>query len=326
LLPANVSIRTVTRVLNDEPLVNKKTRLAVQKVISETGFKPNLIARSLRTGSTNFIGFIIPDTVNPSFTEFVRGATDFFDTYNYHIIICSTDDNLDKEISLIKDFSTMWIAGMLIVPTITENRDKSIFDSVSWPIVIVDREISGLNRDLVKINNFDGAYRAVKYLIDLGHKKIAVIAGLKSIKDSIERYKGWEKAMKEKQLYRKDLINWGENTTESGKKITQYILKKHKDIDAIFACSDVTAFGSIQAIEENGFKIPEDISLIGFDDTYISRFLRPPLTAVHYPLYETGKKAAEILLNRIIDHTNIEPIKIVLNCDLTIRDSVARKK
>ncbi len=325
---AAVSVKTVSRVINDDPLVSDRTRIKVQGVMEKLGYRPNLLARSLRKKSTKFIGFIIPNTTNPSFTEFVRGSTEVFDLHGYHVIMCSSDDNERKENQIIKDLKAMWIAGMLLIPSYTENRDMGVFESILFPTVVVDREIPGLKRDLVVINNTEGACQAVRYLVQNGHRRIVILAGVKSIRNCVERYLGWETAMKESNLFDKDLIFWDTTSVsiDSGYRMMQAALEKVGVVDAVFACSDIVAIGAMQAIEEKGYRIPQDLSIVGFDDIAVSEYLKPPLTTVHNPMYEMGKKAATVLVKRIKDTPDFEPEKHVIECALKIRGSVEKGK
>lgn len=320
---AGVSVRTVSRVLNNSTSVSEATRAKILAVMDRFRYKPNYFARGLRKKASNFIGFAIPNTTNPSFTEFVRGSTEVLDKYGNHVIMCSSDDDEKKEDRLIRDFKAMWIAGMVLIPSRTENRDLSIFESIRWPTVLVDREIHGLDMDLVVIDNVAGAQKAVDYLVESGHRRIAILAGVAAISNCVDRHKGWEAAMRKNGLYDNELVFWDDSSVslEAGHRMMSKALEQLSRIDAVFACSDIVAIGAMQAIEEKGLRIPEDISLIGFDDISVSEFLKPPLTTVHNPMYEMGKKAAAVLMDKI-EHKSDNHQKYVIDCTLKLRSSV----
>lgn len=320
-----VSVGTVSKVLNFNGTVGKNNRDKIIKTIKELNYRPNRIARSLSKGKTKNIGFIIPDIKNPFFPEIVRGASDVLMSDGYYVFLCSSDNDPNKEDLYINDLISMWIDGIIIAPSDTENRDINIFNNIISPFVVVDREIKGLEKDLVIINNKKGAYNAVSYLIENGHKKIVVLAGSKYTKTAQNRLAGWKMAMEERSLFKEEFVFFGDFSIESGYKMIKEVFNRLGLVDAVFACDDLIALGAIQAIEEKGYKIPDNISIVGFDDIYLSRFLKPPLTTVKQPIYEIGKIAAEILLDRINNPEEFSPKKIVVEGNLIFRESVKRK-
>ncbi len=322
---SGVSVGTVSKVLNYDMTVGEINRKKVMRTIEELNYKPNKIARSLSKGKTKNIGFIIPDITNPFFPALVKGASDVLISEGYYVHLCSSDDDPDKEDLYINDLKSMWVDGIIIAPSDTENRDVSVFNTITVPIVVVDREIEGLNRDLVIINNKEAAYEAVNYLIDNGHKKIVLLTGPEYTKTAQTRFEGWKKAVGEKKLFKKELVFWGRFTIDSGYEMMKKVFDNLGKVDAVFACSDFIALGAIQAIEERGYKIPDDISIIGFDDIYLSRFLKPPLTVVRQPIYDMGKTAGEILLKKMNNISDFVPERVVIKGKLVIRGSVSRK-
>lgn len=321
----NFSAKTVSRVLNNDPMVRDNTRAMILETIKKYGYRPNIIARSLRQQKTNMIGFIIPDVLNVSFPTLFKGASDVFEKNGYYSFLSSSDNNIEKEYEFIRDFNSMLISGMVLIPAYSMDRDVSIFNSLSTPIVIVDRELEYINKDTVIISNRQGAYDATKYLIRQGHKKIAILAAPLKIKSARKRLEGWENAMKENRLYSNDLIFSGEFSIASGHSMMKSVFDSIKKVDAVFASNDYIAIGAMRAIEEKGMKIPQDISIIGFDDIYFSQYLKPSLSTVAVPLYEEGRQAAEILLERINGNTSKEVKRIVLESSLVIRESVSRR-
>lgn len=321
---AKVSIKTVSRVINDEPMVSKDTRSKVKTIIEELGYQPNLVARSLKKRKSNTIGFIIPDIGNPAFTEMVKGCMDSLNSKGYYTLLGSYEDDSKKEVDFIRDFNSMLIDGMVIIPSITEDRDISIFKNINCPVVLIDREIDGLNIDTVISGNSNGAYRATKYLMSLRYKKIAFLGGLKTVKPAKKRFEGWKKALDEKKLYDEDLVFWGNFSIESGYSMINQVLDRFSDIDAVFAGNDMVALGAMNAIKDRNLSIPDDISIIGYDDMFFSQYLNPSLSSLDAKLYLVGKTAAELLLERIKNPTDFKPKRIVIECDLILRDSVSK--
>ena len=322
---ARVSVGTVSKVLNYNETVSEINRKKVIKTIKELNYTPNRIARSLSKGKTKNIGFIIPDITNPFFPALVKGASDILISKGYYVHLCSSDNDPDKEDLYINDLKSMWADGIIIAPSDTENRNISVFNTIMSPFVVVDREIEGLNKDLVIINNKKGAYEAVNYLINNGHKKIVLLAGPKHTKTAQNRFKGWKKAVDEKKLFKEEFAFWGKFTIDSGYEMMKKVFNNLGKVNAVFACNDLIALGAIQAIEEKKYKIPRDISIIGFDDIYLSRFLKPPLTVVRQPIYDMGKIAGEILLDRMTNSSDFIPKKVVIEGKLVIRGSVSSK-
>jgi LacI family transcriptional regulator len=218
----------------------------------------------------------------------------------------------------------MLIDGLMIIPSTTENRDISIFEKINCPVVLIDREIDGLNRDTVISGNKDGAYRATKHLINTRHKKIAFLGGLKTVKPAKKRFEGWKKALDEKNLFIEDLVFWGSFSTESGYLMMNDALKRMGSLDAVFAGNDIVALGAMNAIKDKKLDIPDDISIIGYDDMFFSQYLNPSLSSVAAKLFVQGKTAAELLLKRIKDPIDFKPKRIVIECDLVLRDSVSK--
>jgi len=320
-----VSVGTVSKVLNYDKTVSEINKRKVIRIIKELNYRPNRIARSLSKGKTKNVGFIIPDITNPFFPELVRGASDLLISNGYYVFLCSSDNDANKEDFYINDLVSMWIDGIIIAPSDTENRDIGIFNKIISPFVVIDREIEGLNKDLVIINNKKGAYEAVNYLIGNSHKRIVILAGPQYTKTAQNRFMGWKKALEEKALFREEFAFWGNFSIDSGYEMMKKVFDNVDKVDAVFACNDLIALGAIQAIEEKKYKIPDDISIIGFDDIYLSKFLKPSLTTVRQPIYDMGKIAAEILLDRMSSSKDFVPKKVVIEGNLIERGSVAKK-
>jgi len=322
---ANLSVGTVSNVLNGVETVKEENRAKVMRIIKKYGYHPNRVAQSLARRATKNIGFIIPDIKNPFFSELVRGSQDYFDEKGYYVFLCNSDGEIDKEEYLINDLVSMWIAGIIIVPNCSKERRIEIFKELKVPFVIVDREIEGLKSDTVIVNNKKGSYEMVKLLIGKGHKKIVALMGPKDVRTSMKRYDGWKKAMIENGLQDENLCIWGEFSIDSGYEMAGQIINKIGDLDAIFAGNDLIGIGVIQYLKDNGIDVPGKISVAGFDDLYVSKIIRPCLTTVRQPAYKIGKIAAELLFERVNNPVDIKSRRIVVDGELVIRDSVKEK-
>ena len=322
----NYSTKTVSRVLNNDPMVSDKTRKLILDTIKKLGYRPNIIARSLRQQKTNTIGLIMPDILNPAYPMLFKGAADVLEKNGYYTFVSNTDDNAEKEVEFINDFNSMLIAGLIIIPS-SRGKNADVFNDILIPTVILDRELSGVNKDLVTSDNEKGAYEATKLLIDNGHREILMLSGPVHTVAIQKRVDGWKKAMVENDLYNEDqlIISEVSFSIRTGHEMMKMALEKKHQIDAIFSCNDTIAIGIMQALTEFGKSIPEDISLVGFDDSYISQFLNPPLTTVRQPFYEEGKISAEILLDRIKNNREEKVKKIILGTKLIIRETVAQR-
>lgn len=322
----NYSTKTVSRVLNNDPMVSDKTREFILDTIKNLGYRPNIIARSLRQQKTNTVGLIMPDILNPAYPMLFKGAAEVLEKNGYYTFVSNTDDNSAKEIEFINDYNSMLIAGLVIIPS-SSGKNADIFNDIIIPTVILDREISGVKKDLVTADNEKGAYEATKLLIDSGHKEILMLSGPIHTIAIQKRVDGWKNAMVEHDLYDKShlIVNEDSFSIKSGYEMMKMTLEENQPIDAIFSCNDTIAIGAMQAIAEYGKSVPEDISVVGFDDSYVSQFLKHPLTTVRQPFYEEGRIAAEILLDRINNIGEEKVRKVILETRLIIRETVAER-
>jgi LacI family transcriptional regulator len=322
-----LSTGTVSNVINNPKIVRENNRKKVLEAVNKFNYIPNKIAKSLSKKRTKNIGFIIPDIKNPYFPEIVRGAQDLLMKNQYYIFLCNTDNDSDKENSYIEDLLSMWVDG-IILDSCSSYRNIEILNNIKKPIVLIDREIEGFNRDIVVVDNEVGAYKMTKYLIENGHKKILNINGPKDLSTARERYKGWERAMVEYGLeIRDDQVFWGGNSVEKGYEIMTGLLKNIDicNFDAIFASNDVTAVGVIECLKEKGFNVPSDISIAGFDDINFVKYIKPALTTYRNHVYKMGEVAASLLLE-IINTTRFETTKkITINGEIIVRESVRKK-
>ncbi|MCG0276298.1 MAG: LacI family transcriptional regulator [Thermosediminibacteraceae bacterium] len=323
---AKVSIATVSRVLNNSPLVSEKTRERVKKAIEELNYSPNVIASALTKKSTLTLGLLIPDIANPFFAELARGVEDASADFGFNIIICNTDYRSDKEAEYIRLLKQKSIDGFIISTAYYNDENVINLIKSNTPVVILGRDIDGEDMvvDVVVSDNVNGGYIATKHLIDLGHKNIACLLGPPQVKVNLDREKGYLKAMEEAGLkVRPELIVFGDFKVEFGfKKAIELLSLEHRPT-AFFAANDLTAIGVIKAARFMGLEVPRDISVVGYDNTMLAEIVDPPLTTVNQQMRKMGYMATEFLIKRIKGESSGGQ-RIVLDVDLVVRRSTSR--
>ena len=322
---AGVSTTTVSRVINNKVEgVSEVTRKRILEIVKETKYKPNPLARGLITKKTKTIGLIIPDITNPFFPEIARGVEDIANKNGFNVFLCNTDDDPDKEKKYIEALKEKYVDGIIF--TVASNpryeHINELFDC-GIPIVMMDREMEKEDMKCVYIDNFEGGYIATKHLIELGHKNIGCITGPLKSKSAIDRYKGYEKAMIESNIpINKELVIESNYKIEGGILATERLLNNSM-LTAIFVCNDAMAYGSYKAIKKRGYSIPEDISIVGFDNIYLSQMVEKELTTVSQPTYDMGVSAAKMLI-KVIDGKRINKKHICFKPELIIRESTSK--
>ncbi|MGI1691725.1 LacI family DNA-binding transcriptional regulator [Thermoanaerobacter uzonensis] len=318
---AGVSIKTVSRVINNQRDVKPETREKVLKIIKEIGYQPNAIARGLRMKKTYSIGVIIGDITNNFYSDIVRGIEDFALSKNYSILLANSDEMLFKEKMYVKVFLEKQVDGMIIVPSVgAKDYLKPILKKM--PLVFVDREIEGLNVPSVTVDNEEGAYELTKHLIiDHGYTKIAYISHTIGVTTSEKRYAGFKKALYEFGITPiEEIIKLNNKTIEDGFNATQEIIMSGYRPQVIFTSNNLLAVGAMKALKYYSIEVPRDIALVTFDDFKLAEGFRPHLTVVSQPSYEMGKVATNLLFKQIEENA-IQNEKVVLPTKLIFRES-----
>jgi LacI family transcriptional regulator len=313
-----LSISTISYVLNGKKKVKKETYEKIMKAVENTSYIPNQLARGLKTKVTFTIGVIIPDIANEFFPEIVKGIDDMANKYNYSIILCNTDNDVNREKKSVNTLLSKDIDGIIFIGTA---KSHTILESkTNLPIIMVDRSLGGKYSSVVT-DNYRGGYMAAEYLIGLGRKTIALLSGPAIIQNFFDRIKGYRDALRDNNIhYREDYAIDCEFTIKSGYDGTLALYKKQARVDAIFAANDLIALGAIRALKEIGKAIPDEVAVVGFDDIALASMSVPSLTTIKQAKYEMGQRSAELLINRIHDKT-IAPEHIVLAPILVQRES-----
>ncbi|WP_141432109.1 LacI family DNA-binding transcriptional regulator [Bacillus sp. 03113] len=323
---ANVSIATVSRVLNGSKPVSLKVKERVLEAIEEMGFNPNPVARSLIMKTSSLIGVLIPDIKNSFFANFVSGVEEECFKANYTTLLCNTNGNLDTELHYLNLLREKYIDGVIILTSSPNKKQRQVdfFEKHSIPVVYaahVDKENDHIS--CINIDDFQAFYDGTKFLIDSGHRLIAMFSGPLSYFDSgYMRYKGYRQALADHGIdYQEKWFFEGEYDIQSGYKRGKELLKQKDKPTAICCVSDMVAIGAIRAAEELGLKVPEDISILGFDDIPIAEAYRPSLTTVRQPIVELGIQSAQMLLQQMQEKDQYVKEVRVLSHEIIVRES-----
>ncbi|HYH03383.1 MAG TPA: LacI family DNA-binding transcriptional regulator [Bacillota bacterium] len=318
---AGVSVSTVSRVLSGSDCVKEKTRLKVLEAANRLNFQPNILAQGLKLGYTSTIALMVPSIENQIFPVIARGVEDVARKNGFTVILCNTDEDMKVEKEYITKLKTRWIDGFIVASMLPDSDHIRALCAENFPVVLVcryyDESISA-----VAIDNYHAAYDAVCHLIKSGHKRIAFASGRLELSFYQKRYQGYLDALKDHGLaVEPKLIMHETNGSQSFYYLTQQLLKEEPGIDAVFASSDPKAIVVMRAIQDLGLRIPEDISVMGFDNIGMSNLVEPPLSTVSQPLYEIGALAAKKLIRMIKGNGSTKPVIDFLKTDLIIRKS-----
>lgn len=315
---AGVSISTVSRVINNPKSVSEELRTRVKNAIEKLGYHPNQVARSLRTGSTKLIGFIIPDITNPAFLLMVKGAEDFLKRKGYAFIVCGTDHSTREETKLLRALLSQSVEGLIVTCSGGQNSDfTQIAESSGIRMVFMDRRYENMNIPYVGVDNADGVQKITDYLIENGHRSFVYLSGERNTSSAKERLRGFINSVKKHGI--EDFqVMYGKFTFESGYELTR---KLKKIPDAIVGGNDLVALGAIEALSQMGYSVPNDVSVVGFDDMFYSKYSKPSLTTVRQPIYEMGHTAGKILW-QLLSQDRIKKNNVILQTQVVIRETV----
>lgn len=321
---AGVSITTVSRVINESDKVNPETRTRVQQAMVKLGYQPSRVAQRLRgnKGRSKLLGLIIPDIQNSFYSNIVRGVEDVAYSHNYAVILCNSDEDPEKEKFYLEVLRSESVDGIIFPPIHPESDVVDDLIKGGLPLVCVDRRLKDESIDTVVLDNRIGAYQVTNYLLGLGHRKIGLITSSGNFSSFRERQAGYEEALSEHGIViDQTMIGYGDQrSTESGKQLALKLLNKKDRPTALFVTNNLFLLGALETVHEMGLRIPDDLSIVGFDDMPWARSFYPPLTVVAQPGYEMGRQAATMFFKRI-DNPDLKPAVSVLEPRLILRNS-----
>jgi LacI family transcriptional regulator len=322
---AEVSVATVSAVANGTAVVSPKRADRVRKAMEALDFHPDQIARSLKTGRTQVLGMILPDVTNPFYPEVIVGAEEIARASNYSVMLCNANEDPRQEQQQLNTLFSHRVDGVLIAcsdPAISLDR----LMRRRSPIVCFDRIPPGFQGDTVATDNFQGAYEATRHLIGLGHERIAVLAGRTALSTHSSRLEGFRRAMADARLPVHDEFCWpGGMQPDTGYDVGRQLTTLRHRPTAVFCTNNKLLLGLVRAIGERGIRCPEDVSLVGFDDFTWTENFHPPLTTVAQPARELGRRAMQLLIERV--ENNVEELprrQVILAQELKIRNSTAQ--
>jgi LacI family transcriptional regulator len=318
---AGVAPITVSRVINNSGYIADKTRQKVEAAIVELGYVPNILARSLKSKRTNTLALVFTDITNPFFTILARGVEDTASVAGFNVIFCNTDESQEKEDNYIQLLLQKQVDGILLVPAGSNTKSIQIIQEQNTPLVVLDRRIPNTNVDIVRGDSEGGAKRLTQHLIDLGHRRIVILGGPCNVSTAKDRLMGYKKAMEENGLKDHIMSYYGGFSQASGHELTRMIFANDPKPTAIFAANNLVAIGALRALHEMGFKVPDDVALVSFDDIPENLTVVPFMTVVSQPSYELGKTATELLISRIKNDSDLDYQEIVFPVEFFKRAS-----
>ncbi|MBX3062684.1 MAG: LacI family DNA-binding transcriptional regulator [Anaerolineae bacterium] len=319
---SGVSYATVSRVLSGYEFVKASTRHRVMEAVEQLGYVANLQARSLAGGRSRIIGLLVPNLDNGYIGTIMRGIDQELERANYDLMLYTTHRQPDNESFYVNAIANGLTEGLLLVTPLVATTYLKVLREHSFPYVLIDQVDGADNSSSVSATNWQGAYEATQHLIELGHRRIAFITGALVIQSAVDRLQGYKAALADSGIpIRDELILEGDYLQRSGYEISKNLLQSAVPLPtAIFASNDLSAFGAMDAARECGLRIPDDISVIGFDDIPQASLVYPKLTTVGQPLEQMGKVAVKMLLEQI-EGRNHQPRRVTLATQLVLRDS-----
>lgn len=320
---AGVSIATVSRVLNDIDVVNEDTKKKVLDAIKKLGYRPNIVARSLKTQRTKTIGILIPDISSQFYPEIVRGAEDVSNIYDYNIILGNSDFDVEKEKEYLRVLKEKMVDGVIYMSSSLQDEILDLINELDLKTILVETKDKEGKLPSVTIDNIEAAYDATKYLIDKDLKNIAFV-GLD--KDEMnawsDRYIGYEKAITESgEKLNEELIHLSGLKVKCGYEAAEKFIKSDYKVEGIICATDELAMGVINGLRDNGIRVPEDVSVMGFNNNFVGEIFYPKLTTMNQPSYDMGSVAMRMLI-KLLNKQELEQAHYVLPHNIIERNSV----
>jgi len=319
---AGVAPMTVSRVINNSGYVSDETRARVEAAIAQLGYVPNMLGPSLRFNQTNTLALVLTDITNPFWTTLARGVEDAAQEAGYSVILCNTDESEEKQDQYLTMLLKRRIDGILLVPSSSMSNIVHNIKTQGVKVVVLDREVNDADVDVIQGDSVGGAYRLTRYLIDLGHQHVAILSGPKNVSTSSQRVTGYCQAMDEANLsHNAANVHWGEFSQSMGYEMAERALQGAPRPTALLAVNNFIANGALRALRDKGIRVPEDISVVSFDDIPVSINPMPFLTVAAQPAYEMGYQATQLLVARLANEGPDTVQKIILPVEILVRQS-----
>lgn len=321
---AGVAPITVSRVINNSGYVSPETRAAVEAAAADLNYVPNMLAHSLRSKSTQTIALIMADITNPFWTSVARGVEDAASEQGFIVIFCNTDENTAKEEQYLSMLLRRRVDGVILVPTSNSGETVAQLQAQGVEVVVLDRQVQDAVVDVVRGDSFLGAYELTRHLTALGHRRIGMLNGSSKVSVSIERLNGYLHALAEAGIQpEQELIIHGQFAVESGYNMARQILAHPARPSALFTANNFIAIGALRALSESGLRVPDQISIVSFDDLPFTYAREQLITVAAQPTYTLGAIATQRLLKRISADDDPPVEDIIVPVEVIIRASTA---
>ena len=318
---AGVSHSTVSRALADSPLVNEKTKARIQALAREMGYTPSTIARAMSTGRTGTIGLVVTSIADPFVSEVVRGIEETAQDLDYSVILCNSTGDPDREIAAVQALRSKWVDAVIVTSSRVGNFYAQLSE-IQVPVVLINNQQAGSYSYSVRNDDQYGGQLAGEYLLSIGHHHIAYVSGSEHATSSDLRLKGCQQVLERAGNTISQSCIWnGNGLPESGERAVRHLLQCPDRPTAIFCYNDMTAMGALRALDDHGIQVPQDISVLGYDDIPTAPYLDPPLTTIAQSKYTLGQMAMMMTRDLIRKETDVRDI--VVKPQLVIRGSCA---
>lgn len=320
---AGVAPITVSRVINKSGYASEETRARVEAAIAELGYVPNQLARGLRSKQTQTLGLVLTDITNPFWTTVARGVEDAAEAKGFSVILCNTDESETKQTAYLKVLLQKQVDGFVLAPACSKADAIMMIRKQNVPVVVIDRRVP-VDVDTVRCASEVGAYQLTQHLLDLGHRHIAMLSGSQTVSTAEDRVAGYRRALAEAGLpVDEAYIFHREFTQAAGIEMARQALALSPRPTAIFAANNFIAIGALKALREMGLRVPDDVSLVAFDELPQALVIDPFLTVASQSAYEMGQRATQVLLQRLSHNAPENYQHIILPTTLIIRKSSA---
>lgn len=319
---AGVSHSTVSRALRNSPLIPPQTTARIQKIAQEAGYTASAVARGLVTRKTNAIGVVVTSIADPFNGEVVAGIEDVANQFGYSVILATSQADPAREISVVRGFRERRLDGILVASSRVGALYVPLLSELEVPVVLINNQHPSRFLHSVSIDNADGGYQGTRHLIDLGHTAIAYLGDESGLQSDVDRHRGYVNALDQNGVpLDQQLVVRGDGRPEGAFKAAMKILSRPNPPSAIFCYNDMSALGVLQAAIKQQLSVPEDLSIVGFDDIFFAERLHPPLTTVHQPKTELGRDAMNLLI-ALLRGEHVEKVETVRG-QLIVRGSTA---
>jgi DNA-binding LacI/PurR family transcriptional regulator len=318
---AGVSVATVSHTINGTRYVDPATQARVRAAIVETGYRPNALARGLRRRETKTLGLVIPDNTNPFFAEMARAIEDAGFAAGYSVVLCNSDRSIEKEAAYVEVLLAKQVDGIILASANAQPATIDLIRGAGVPLLLIPGELGDFDVDILMTDDLAAGRIAAGHLLALGHTRIACITGPRTTSASAGRVAGFEQVLAEHGLTLVASAR-GDFQAERGRDAMAELLDFGAAFTAVFAANDLTAIGAMQTLHQRGLRIPDDISIIGFDNMRLSELVIPALTTIAHSLADIGPRSIELLMARIADPA-APPVRSLLPASLVVRESTA---